>query len=88
MVGMVVGSDTAPAGALHHRNQAVGAAEIGQGPGAVLFVKDVTRETAPAMRILDDVIKTIQSLHQPVIGAINGAAIGGGFCLSPLWGSD
>ena len=35
-----------------------------------------------AMRILDDVIKTIQSLHQPVIGAINGAAIGGGFCLS------
>ena len=35
-----------------------------------------------AMRILDDVIKTIQSLHQPVIGAINGAAIGGGFCLA------
>ena len=35
-----------------------------------------------AMRILDDVIKTIQSLHQPVIGAINGASIGGGFCLA------
>jgi enoyl-CoA hydratase len=35
-----------------------------------------------AMRILDDVIKTIHSMHQPVIGAINGAAIGGGFCLS------
>lgn len=35
-----------------------------------------------AMKILDDVIKAIQGMHQPVIGAINGAAIGGGFCLS------
>jgi enoyl-CoA hydratase len=35
-----------------------------------------------AMRILDDVIKTVHGMHQPVIGAINGAAIGGGFCLS------
>jgi enoyl-CoA hydratase len=35
-----------------------------------------------AMRILDDVIKTIHDMHQPVIGAINGPAIGGGFCLS------
>lgn len=35
-----------------------------------------------AMKILDDVIKTIHDMHQPVIGAINGAAIGGGFCLS------
>tara|TARA_R110000823_G_scaffold119998_20_gene244562 strand:- start:542 stop:1345 length:804 start_codon:yes stop_codon:yes gene_type:complete len=35
-----------------------------------------------AMRILDDVIKAIQAMHQPVIGAINGAAIGGGFCLA------
>ena len=35
-----------------------------------------------AMKILDDVIKAIQDMHQPVIGAINGAAIGGGFCLS------
>src|SRR6056297_621832 len=35
-----------------------------------------------AMKILDDVIKAIHSMHQPVIGAINGAAIGGGFCLS------
>lgn len=34
-----------------------------------------------AMKILDDVIKAIQGMHQPVIGAINGAAIGGGFCL-------
>ena len=35
-----------------------------------------------AMELLDDVILTIRRLHQPVIGAINGAAIGGGFCLS------
>lgn len=35
-----------------------------------------------AMKVLDDVIKTIQDMHQPVIGAVNGAAIGGGFCLA------
>lgn len=35
-----------------------------------------------AMKILDDVVRAIHAMHQPVIGAINGAAIGGGFCLS------
>ena len=35
-----------------------------------------------AMKILDDVIKAIRDMHQPVIGAINGPAIGGGFCLA------
>jgi enoyl-CoA hydratase len=35
-----------------------------------------------AMKILEDVIKSIHDMHQPVIGAINGPAIGGGFCLS------
>jgi enoyl-CoA hydratase len=35
-----------------------------------------------ALHILDDVIIAIRRLPQPVIGAINGAAIGGGFCLS------
>ncbi|MAT92616.1 MAG: enoyl-CoA hydratase [Halioglobus sp.] len=35
-----------------------------------------------AMRILDDVVRAIHDMHQPVIGAINGAAIGGGFCLA------
>ena len=35
-----------------------------------------------AMRILDDVVKAIHNMHQPVIGAINGPAIGGGFCLA------
>ena len=37
-----------------------------------------------AMKILDDVMKAIQDMHQPVIGAINGAAIGGGFCLAMM----
>ncbi|HYZ92420.1 MAG TPA: enoyl-CoA hydratase [Actinomycetota bacterium] len=35
-----------------------------------------------AMELLDDVILSIRRMHQPVIGAINGAAIGGGFCLA------
>jgi enoyl-CoA hydratase len=35
-----------------------------------------------AMEQLDDVILALRRMHQPVIGAINGAAIGGGFCLS------
>ena len=35
-----------------------------------------------AMKVLDDVIKSISDMHQPVIAAVNGAAIGGGFCLS------
>jgi enoyl-CoA hydratase len=35
-----------------------------------------------AMKVLEDVVKAIQGMHQPVIGAINGPAIGGGFCLA------
>lgn len=35
-----------------------------------------------AMRLLDDIIRTLRHLPQPVIAAINGAAIGGGFCLA------
>ena len=35
-----------------------------------------------ALQVLDDVILTLRAMHQPVIGAINGPAIGGGFCLS------
>ena len=35
-----------------------------------------------ALELLDDVILTLRKMHQPVIGAINGAAIGGGLCVS------
>lgn len=35
-----------------------------------------------AMKILESVIVTMQDMNQPVIGAINGPAIGGGFCLA------
>jgi enoyl-CoA hydratase len=37
-----------------------------------------------AMKVLDDVMHTLQTMHQPVISAINGPAIGGGFCLSMM----
>jgi enoyl-CoA hydratase len=35
-----------------------------------------------AMEMLDDTILTLRRLHQPVVAAINGAAIGGGLCLA------
>ena len=42
----------------------------------------VTTIALRAMQLLDDVILSIRKMHQPVIAAINGAAIGGGFCLA------
>jgi enoyl-CoA hydratase len=50
-------------------------------------IPDIDGLTVPgislrAMELLDDVILTLRKMHQPVIGAINGPAIGGGLCLS------
>ena len=52
---------------------------------AVLQDGDVVTGIARrAMKVLDHVIHAVQTMHQPVIAAINGPAIGGGFCLSMI----
>jgi enoyl-CoA hydratase len=53
-------------------------------PGPLPNTSGLTRSSIArrALELLDDVILAIRKMHQPVIAAVNGAAIGGGFCLS------
>jgi enoyl-CoA hydratase len=53
-------------------------------PGMVPNIDNLTVTTIAfrAMELLDDVIVALRKMHQPVIAAVNGPAIGGGFCLA------
>ena len=52
--------------------------------GRVPNIAGLTRPTIAlrSMELLDDVVRQLRAMHQPVVAAVNGPAIGGGFCLA------
>ncbi len=52
--------------------------------GRVPHVAGLTAPTVAlrAMQVLDDLVLTLRGMHQPVVAAVNGPAIGGGMCLA------
>jgi enoyl-CoA hydratase len=55
-----------------------------ENPGRLPDVDGLTLPTIAlrSMELLEKVILAVRGMHQPVIGAVNGPAIGGGFCLA------
>jgi enoyl-CoA hydratase len=53
-------------------------------PGRIPDIEGLTLPTIAlrSMELLEKVILTVRGMHQPVIAAVNGPAIGGGFCLA------
>jgi enoyl-CoA hydratase len=53
-------------------------------PGALPNVAGLTRPSIAlrSLELLDDVVLALRNMHQPVIAAVNGPAIGGGLCLA------
>jgi enoyl-CoA hydratase len=53
-------------------------------PGRVPDIGGLTLSTIAlrSMELLERVIAAVRAMHQPVIAAVNGPAIGGGFCLA------
>jgi enoyl-CoA hydratase len=55
-----------------------------ENPGRIPDIEGLTLPTIAmrSMELLEKVILTVRGMHQPVIAAVNGPAIGGGFCLA------